>query len=124
MPSAQRVRVEEREGVRVLSFLERRLFDDAIVRDAGDQMLAAVPRAKPCPVVVDFSGVDLLSSSMLVKFVVLLRQMEAIQQPLRLCEMNNTLRQVFRTSNLDRLFPIDRDLSESLAAARPAAPGA
>jgi anti-sigma B factor antagonist len=124
MPSVPRIRVEEREGVRVLTFLERRLFDDAVVRDAGDQLLAAVPRSKPTPLVVDFSRVDLLSSSMLIKFVVLLRQMEALGQPLRLCEMNNTLRQVFRTSNLDRLFTIDRDLSESLAAARPASPGA
>ena len=121
MPSTPRVRVEDRQGVRVLAFLEPRLFSDAVVRDAAEQMLAAVPRARPCPVVVDLSGVDLISSMMLVKFVVLLRQVQALGQPLRLCELNPTIRKVFRTSNLDRLFPIDRDLSEALAAVRPSA---
>lgn len=118
MPSTQRVRVTDQNGVRVLSFVESRLFDDLVVRETGEQLLAAVPRAKPGPVVVDFSNVELLSSSMLVKFVVLMRQMQSMQQPLRLCEMSSNLRKVFRTSNLDRLFAIDRDLTESLAAIR------
>ena len=35
---------------------------------------------------------------------------------LRICELSPTVRAVFRTSNLDRLFAIDRDRREALEA--------
>jgi anti-sigma B factor antagonist len=37
------------------------------------------------------------------------RRIDASRGKLRLCEMTPIVQQVFRTSNLDRLFKIDRD---------------
>ena len=55
-------------------------------------------------------------SSLLSKLILLQRRVDASHGKLRLCEMTPVLQSVFRTSNLDRLFTINRDLREALAA--------
>lgn len=116
MPASNRIVISDRGAIRVVQFLDDRLFDDAVVREVGDQLLAAFPTSGTPTMVLDLSGVEALSSTMLVKLLLLQRRMDAAKGRLRLCEMNNTIRSVFRTSNLDRLFAIDRDLNTSLEA--------
>ena len=65
---------------------------------------------------LDFTDVGLISSSLLSKLILLQRRVDASHGKLRLCEMSPVLQSVFRTSNLDRLFTINRDLREALAA--------
>ena len=63
----------------------------------------------PIRLVVDFSDVSLISSTFLSKLILLQRRIDATRGKMRLCEMTPMIQQVFRTSNLDRLFKIDRD---------------
>jgi anti-sigma B factor antagonist len=116
MPVPTRIDLSEVEGVRVIRFLDRQLFEDRTVREVADQIHAATPSAGPIRLILDFSGVDLVSSSLLGKLILLQRRVEASSGMLRLCEMSNVVRAVFKTSNLDRLFAIDRDRRESLEA--------
>jgi anti-sigma B factor antagonist len=66
--------------------------------------------------ILDFSSVDLISSTLLGKLILLQRRVDGTGGKLRLCEMSGTVRSVFKTSNLDRLFAIDRDRREALEA--------
>jgi anti-sigma B factor antagonist len=116
MAVSTRIDLAEVDGVRVVRFLDRQLFDERTVREVADQLFAAVPSAGPIRLVLDFSGVDLVSSSLLGKLIILQRRVDASGGQLRLCEMSNTVRSVFKTSNLDRLFAIDRDRREALEA--------
>jgi anti-sigma B factor antagonist len=116
MAAQTRIDLSEVEGVRVIRFLDRQLFDDRTVREAADQVHAATPSSGPIRLILDFSGVDLVSSSLLGKLILLQRRVDASGGKLRLCEMSNVVRSVFKTSNLDRLFTIDRDRRESLEA--------
>ena len=77
------------------------------VRETGDQLNAALPGGgQPLQLVLDFSGVDLISSSLLGKLILLLRRVEGAGGKLVLCELSPTVATVFKTSNLDRLFKI------------------
>lgn len=118
MALTQRLDVTDENGVRVVRFRDRRLFDDAVVREAGDQLLSTVPRSGPVALVLNFAGVESIASLMLGKFLLLQRRVDSVGGQLRLCEMNNVVQGVFHSTNLDRLFAIDRDLNESLAAIR------
>ena len=62
---------------------------------------------------IDFTDVGLISSSLLSKLILLQRRVDASRGKLRLCELSPVLQSVFRTSNLDRLFTIDRDLHDA-----------
>src|ERR1700761_5232623 len=116
MPVTPRVEVFESDGARVVTFLDRLVFDDRTVREVSEQIGASLPNdGSPLRVVLDFTGVDLISSSLLGKLILLQRRIDSTGGRLRLCELSPTVQGVFRTSNLDRLFAIDRDRSASVA---------
>ena len=110
MAVTSRIQVNEADGVKVIRFQDNQLFDERTVREASDQIAAALPNdGSPIRLVVDFSDVGLISSTFLSKLILLQRRIDQTRGKLRLCEMSQIIQQVFRTSNLDRLFKIDRD---------------
>jgi len=115
MPATLRIEVTDADGAQVVSFRERLLFDDKTVREVADQLNAALATdGKPIRLVLDFTGVDLISSSLLGKLILLLRRVEGGGGRLLLCELSPTVQAVFRTSNLDKLFKIVRDRAVAL----------
>jgi anti-sigma B factor antagonist len=117
MPTPTHIDVREVDSVKVIRFHDRQLFDERTVREVADQIAAALPNdGSPIKVVLDFSDVALISSSLLSKLILLQRRVDASQGRLRLCELTGVVQSVFRTSNLDRLFSIDRDQRAALAA--------
>ncbi len=115
MPVLSRLRVETIDNVVVLHLLDPRIFDEKVVREVGEQIQAALPAgSEPIRVILDFGQVEMISSTFLGKLILLLRRAETSGGRLRVCELNPTIQSIFRVSNLDRLFGIDRDLRESL----------
>ena len=115
MPSTLRVDSTMVGDVCVVQFLDRQLFDERVVREIADQVSELLPGdGTPIKVVLDFSNVELISSSLLSKLIMILRRVDASHGQLRLCELTPILQAVFRTSNLDRLFKIDRDRRAAL----------
>lgn len=117
MASSSRIDVHDVDSVKVVRLLDRQLFDERTVRDVADQISAVLPNdGSPIRLVLDFSEVALISSSLLSKLILFQRRIDGTRGKLRLCELSPVLQQVFRTSNLDRLFSIDRDQRAALAA--------
>jgi anti-sigma B factor antagonist len=116
MTATPRIDVREVGGVKVVRFHDHHLFDERTVRDVADQISATLPNdGSPIRLVLDFTDVALISSSLLSKLILLQRRVDASHGKLRLCEMSNVVQSVFKTSNLDRLFAIDRDQPTALS---------
>ena len=118
MAAANRIDARDVDTVKVLRFLDKQLFDERTVREVADQIAAALPNdGSPIRVVLNFSG-----RRARLKFAAeqadppACRRVDGTHGKLRLCEMSPVLQSVFRTANLDRLFSINRDLREALAA--------
>ena len=115
MAVTPRIHVNETDGVQVIRFTDRQLFDERTVREVADQVLGALPNdGSPIRLVLDFTDINLVSSTLLSKLILLQRRVATSNGKLRLCEMSPIIQQVFRTSNLDRLFSIDRDQRAAL----------
>ena len=115
MAVTPRIQVSGAEGVQVIRFTDRQLFDERTVREVADQILAALPNdGSPIRLILDFTDVNLVSSTLLSKLILLQRRVAGSGGKLRLCELSPVIQQVFRTSNLDRLFSIDRDQRAAL----------
>jgi anti-sigma B factor antagonist len=115
MAVTPRIQLSESDGVKVVRFVDQQLFDERTVRETADQIAASLPNdGSPIRLVIDFSDVSLISSTFLSKLILLQRRIDSTRGRLRLCEMGPVIQQVFRTSNLDRLFRIDRDLRTAL----------
>ena len=119
MAAPARIQVADIDGVKVVRFNDHQLFDERTVREVAEQIAVSLPTdGSPIRLILDFSDVSLLSSSALSKLILIQRRVDASRGKLRLCELSPILQQVFRTSNLDRLFAIDRDRRTSLEAMR------
>jgi anti-sigma B factor antagonist len=117
MPAPPRIQVNDANGVKIVRFNDQQLFDERTVREVSEQIAISLPSdGTPIRLVLDFSEVNLISSSALSKLILIQRRVDATRGKLRLCELSTILQQVFRTSNLDRLFAIDRDQRTSLEA--------
>ena len=115
MAVAVRIQVQEVEGVKVVRFHDHHLFDERTVREVADQIAAELPNdGSPIRLIIDFSDVSLISSTLISKLILLQRRIDSSRGKLRLCEMSPVIQQVFRTHNLDRLFTIDRDQRAAL----------
>ena len=117
MAAPSRIQFRDVDGVKVVRFNDHQLFDERTVREAAEQVAINLPNdGTPIYLVIDFSDVSLISSTLLSKLILIQRRVDATRGKLRLCELSPVLQQVFRTSNLDRLFTIDRDERTSLSA--------
>jgi anti-sigma B factor antagonist len=115
MSVTPRIHVHETDGVKVVRFVDHHLFDERTVRETAEQIAAVLPNdGSPIRLVIDFSDVNLISSTLLSKLILLQRRIDGTHGKLRLCDLSSVLQQVFRTSNLDRLFKIDRDQRASI----------
>ncbi len=117
MPAPSRIQVSDENGIKIVRFLDQHLFDERTVREASEQIAISLPNdGSPIRLILDFSAVNLISSSALSKLILIQRRVDATRGKVRLCELSTILQQVFRTSNLDRLFAIDRDQRTALEA--------
>ena len=117
MATPARIQVDDVDNVKVVRFTDHQLFDERTVREVAEQISIMLPTdGTPIRLVLDFSDVGLISSTLLSKLILIQRRVDATRGKLRLCELSPVLTQVFRTSNLDRLFTIDRDQRTSLEA--------
>jgi anti-sigma B factor antagonist len=116
MAIPSRIDVSDVEGVKVVRFQDHQIFDERTVREVADAVAVAIPNdGTPIKLVLDFTDVALISSSLLSKLILLQKRVDASRGKMRLCEMSPVLQSVFRTSNLDRLFTIDRDARAALS---------
>lgn len=113
MASTPRIALEDENGVPALRLLDRQIMDDRVVREVGDQIMAALPPSGPVRVILDFGNVAIISSAMIGRLVLLQRRADATGGMLRLCEVGTGVRDVLRTTNLDRILKIARDRREA-----------
>jgi anti-sigma B factor antagonist len=115
MSVTPRIHVQDADGIKIVRFVDHHLFDERTVRETAEQIAAVLPNdGSPIRLIIDFSDVNLISSTLLSKLILLQRRIDGTHGKLRLCDLSSILQQVFRTSNLDRLFKIDRDQRASI----------
>ncbi|MFO0888663.1 MAG: STAS domain-containing protein [Isosphaeraceae bacterium] len=93
------------EGVTVVTFAETSLLAEHLVRDASaESVLIGVPALSE--VLVDLSGVETVSSSLLVGLFRLSRRVSAVGGRIKLCCMTPHLIEFFRLTCFDRFFQL------------------
>ena len=66
MTSSSRIQMHKVDGITIVRFNDQQLFDERTVREAADQIANNLPGdGTPIKLIIDFSGVTLLSSSVL-----------------------------------------------------------
>jgi anti-sigma B factor antagonist len=98
------IRVRDENGVSCVEFVERSIIDEAVIRQIGDELLGLVDGAEKPAVVIDFSGVQHLSSAALGVLINVHNRAKSRNGQVRLCGIPKNIFEVFRITKLDRIF--------------------
>jgi anti-anti-sigma factor len=112
----QNLRVTVVNDVAVVVFAGRNaVFQAKDVEELSNDLLRLVEEEGRTKLLLSLSGIQYLSSAMLVKLISLNKRIEQAQGRLKLCGLSPVLCDIFRVSKLDHFFEIDYDEASALA---------
>lgn len=109
------LRVEQVADVTVISVLDRRVRVD-LSESFEEEVVKAMERLERPKVLLEFAGVEFLSSAVLGKLIKLNGKVATREGQLKLCALHPRIAEVFKITSLDRLFDIHKTRDAALKA--------
>jgi len=113
-----RLNVATEGEVAVVELVDRKILDEQIISQIGEQLYALVAESARPRIVLDFVNVAHMSSSALAMLITLHKRVREKGGQLRLCNIRPTIYEVFVITRLNEVFSIcgDRDTAVREAA--------
>lgn len=109
--------IQERGDVVMVTFTQTRILDENTIRAIGSEFAKlTLEAAADHKLLLNFAGVDFMSSAMLGQIVRLNKQCKNDNIQLKLCSICPQVLEVFTITKLDKLISITPDETTALAA--------
>jgi anti-anti-sigma factor len=115
MPATQHLDFDDRDGATIVRFRDPRLTDPREIEELGRQLYALLEGKDRAKLVVDLSPVEFLPSATIGKLISLKRKAKVCKAELRLCGLQQGVRDIFHVAALDRIFDIREDVRAAVA---------
>ena len=112
--SRRHLRVENVDGVAVVSFVDTKIVTEENIQEVGDQLYSLVEDDGHKKILLNFGNVQYLSSAALGKLINLKKKVGTVKGKLKLCCIHPDLLEVFRITRLDQVFEIYADEQAAL----------
>ncbi len=113
------LQMKEVDGVTVVEFVESGLmFEETLIKEIGAELHSLVADRGCTRILLDFSQVRYMSSSMLGELARLAREVSALHGQLKITGLGPVLLDTFRIGHFDALFAIYDDKPSALKAFR------
>ncbi len=116
MAEYQQISTTEEQGVTVVRFHSHKIIDDGQIQQMGNELLNLVNAEQRTTLLLDFSGVNFLSSAALGKLIKLDKTIKTAGGKLKLCCIRPEIYEVFSITKLDQQFDIKETQADALAA--------
>ncbi len=113
-PASARFSVRVRQGVHVIAFSRTDVLDAGYIRQLGDDIYRYLKPIERPRVVIDFTRVRLLSSAAIGMLMALDKVIRKQDGAIRLAGVGAEVGEVFRLTNLQKLFAIDDDVAHAV----------
>ena len=100
----------------MVRFVDRRILDASNIEELGDELFALVETDKIKKLLLNFTGVEFLSSAALNKLIILDKKVKSSGGKLVLCELRQEIKEVFAITRLDQLFNLTNSEQDGLEA--------
>jgi anti-sigma B factor antagonist len=115
MPATRHLDINEHGEVTLIRFRDDRVTDPMEIEDLGRQLYHVLEYKNCDKLVIDFTPVEFLSSATIGKLISLNRKAKVCKTAVRLCGMQQGVRDIFHLCSLDRVFDIREDEKEAIA---------
>lgn len=112
----RRLEVQDVGDVAVVKFMDKKILDESNIQMIAEQLYELVDEDRRHKLLLDFSGVDYLSSAALGKLITLNKKIRGVTGQLRLCAIRPEIYEVFEITSLNKMFPIYDDQATALEA--------
>lgn len=102
--------------VTVVRFRDHKIVEDLNIQELGQELFQLVEQDHRLRLLLNFSSVEFLSSAALGKLITLDKKIKAHGGKLRLSNIKTEIYEVFAITKLNRLFDIQEDEADALAA--------
>ncbi|WP_406693442.1 STAS domain-containing protein [Singulisphaera sp. Ch08] len=106
--SRRHLRLENIDGVTVVSFVDTKIVTEENIQEVGDQLYSLVEDEGHKQLLLNFGNVQYLSSAALGKLINLKKKVGAVKGKLKLCCIHPDLLEVFRITRLDQVLRFTR----------------
>jgi anti-sigma B factor antagonist len=114
--ATQRIDVTKSGDVSVVKFRDRKILDEVAIQELGSELFALVEVDNRKTILLDFEGVEFLSSAALGKLITFDRKVKTSKGRLKMCGIAPGILEVFQVTKLNKVFDIRPDAGEALAA--------
>ncbi|NOY43574.1 MAG: STAS domain-containing protein [Planctomycetes bacterium] len=98
-----------RDGTLTFQFTDPRITDDAHLQRVFEQLTKQLNKTEEKQVILDFSQVEFMASSMLGKLVQVSKKCKEFRVKLKLCAITPEIFEVFKITKLNKVFDIQPD---------------
>ncbi len=115
MDQFRRIQTGKKGDIFMVLFKDKKILDDTMLDEIRTELAQLLGKASGPDVLLDFSQVEFMSSAMLGLLGQLHRKISSGQGRLKMCGIRPEIFQVFKLTNLDKLFSIHKDAPTALA---------
>jgi len=102
--------------VAMVRFVDRKIMDATLIQDLGTELMDLVEKEQRKNVLLNFAGVEFLSSAALNKLIILDKKAKTQGGKLQFCNLKPEIFEVFAVTRLTQLFTIKSTEQDALAA--------
>lgn len=106
---SERLFLEPRGDVTIVSFMDKKILDEANIQEIGDELTRLVTKDHRIKLLLNFENVEYLSSAALGKLISLHKRVREHNGQLKLCDIRPEIYEVFKITKLNLLFEIYDD---------------
>ena len=112
---AERLTLSTDGNVTVVGFVDQKILDEANIQQLGEELNALASSGDHPNLLLNFENVEFLSSAALGKLISLKKKAAKSNTQLKLCGIRHEIFEVFKITNLDRVFDISDTYEDALA---------
>lgn len=110
-----RLRVQRRDGVVQIEFIDRNILDEANIQSIGEEISNLIDTEESPHLLISFANVDHLSSAALGTLITINNKVKNKAGQLRLANIDRQIYEVFVITRLNQLFQILDTTEEAMA---------
>jgi anti-sigma B factor antagonist len=108
------IELENVDSVLVVKFVDKKVMDPARIERMGQELLALVDEGKVDNLLINFENVKFFSSAAINLLIVLEKRVRGRGGSIRLGSLRPEVRDLFSYTNLDSIFKIEEEQTESV----------
>jgi anti-sigma B factor antagonist len=116
MATHRRIDVSKLGDVTIIRFLDKKILDEAGILELGAELFGLVELENRKSLLLNFAGVEFLSSAALGKLITLDRKVRSNKGRMKMSNIRPEILEVFQITKLNKIFDIRKDEAEAISA--------